>query len=100
MKKKSPSVKRSKSGDGAEELIGILIETQCKLAEMSAAALQSEQKFRVALLALRDVMNPIDRIMRDVPGIKLKGQEIAVVLGNPQTYRDIAQDALQRLEAA
>jgi hypothetical protein len=58
-------------------------------------SLTSDDKLARYEQALRDIIDPIGAMRRDLPpGYSLNGQAAVRAAGNPQTYKDIARKAL------
>ena len=57
-------------------------------------------KLKVAIQALKDMLDPIGKMRRELPeGYKLDGHFAVQYADSPQCYRAIAAEALQKIEA-
>ena len=60
--------------------------------------MDAKQKLEIAVQALRDVVDPIAKIQREMPkGHRLDGAGAIDHLRNPGTYQAIAREALKKL---
>lgn len=60
--------------------------------------MNTKQKLEIAVQALRDVVDPIGKIQREMPeGCRLDGAGAVNHLRLPTTYQEIAREALKKL---
>lgn len=57
-----------------------------------------QQKYKIAIQALRDVRNPVERFRRELPeGARLDGYMTYQLCSMSETYKNIASTALKKL---